>query len=375
MSKREYYEVLGVDRNASAEEIKKAYRKLAFKYHPDKNPGDKQAEESFKEASEAYEVLHDAEKRGLYDQYGHAGVGGAGAGAGPGGFGGFGAQGFDLSDALRAFMRDFGGFGMDEMFGGGGRGGQRVRKGRDLQVRVSLTLEEIAAGVEKQIKVNKLVECKACHGSGAASGSRSVTCDTCQGTGQVKHVQRSILGQFINVAECHRCGGQGTIVESPCNDCRGTGQVRGSETVKVRIPAGVSEGNYITVSGGGDVAERGGPAGDLYVVIEEDEHDRFERHGNDVLLDLPLSYGQLTLGTKLEVPTLDGNVLLKVPGGTPSHKVFRMKGKGIPRLNRYGRGDQLVRVIAWVPSKVSKKESELLKELDKTLSEKLPRVD
>jgi len=375
MSKRDYYEVLGVDRNAAADEIKKAYRKLAFKFHPDKNPGDKQAEESFKEASEAYEVLHDAEKRGLYDQYGHAGVGGAGAGAGPSGFGGFSGQGFDLSDALRAFMRDFGGFGMDEMFGGGGRGGPRVRKGRDLQVRVSLTLEEIASGVEKQIKVNKLVACKTCQGTGADSGSRAVTCDTCQGTGQVKHVQRSILGQFINVAECHRCGGQGTIVESPCNDCRGTGQVRGSETVKVGIPAGVSEGNYITVSGGGDVAERGGTPGDLYVVIEENEHSRFERHGNDVLLDLPLSYTQLALGTKLEVPTLDGNVLLKVPTGTPSHKVFRMKGKGIPRLNRYGHGDQLVRVIAWVPSKVSKKESELLKELDKTLSEKLPRVD
>jgi molecular chaperone DnaJ len=377
MSKRDYYDVLGVDRNASNDEIKKAYRKLAFKYHPDKNPGDKQAEENFKEASEAYEVLHDAEKRGLYDQYGHAGVGGAASGgAGPGGFGGFGAQGFDLSDALRAFMRDFGGFGMDEMFGGGGgRGGQRVRKGRDLQARVSLTLEEIAAGVEKQIKVNKLVACKACSGSGAASGSRSVTCDTCQGTGQVKHVERSILGQFINVSECQRCGGRGTIVESPCDDCRGTGQVRGSETVKVRIPPGVSEGNYITVSGGGDAAERGGPAGDLYVVIEEKEHGRFERHGNDVLLDLPLSYTQLALGTKLEVPTLDGNVLLKVPSGTPSHKVFRMKGKGIPRLNRYGRGDQLVRVIAWVPNKVSRKESELLKELEKTLSEKLPRMD
>jgi molecular chaperone DnaJ len=376
MARRDYYETLGIDRNASRDEIKKAYRKLAFKYHPDKNPGDKEAEEKFKEATEAYEVLTDSEKRSLYDQYGHAGLGGAGAGAGAGGYGGFG-EGFDLSDALRAFMRDFGGFGgFEEMFGGRGRsgGGSRTHRGRDLQIKVRLSLEEIASGVEKQLRVNKLVACKTCSGSGAKPGTSPTTCDVCQGTGQVKHVQRSILGQFINVSECHRCNGRGVIVSSPCGDCNGTGQVRGSETVKVRVPAGVASGNYITVSGGGDAGEQGGPAGDLYVIIEEAEHDLFERHGNDVLIDLPLTYTQLALGTKLEIPTLEGRVLFKVPPGTPSHKVFRMKGKGIPRLNSYGRGDQLVRVVAWVPDKVNKKEAELLRELEKSLASRAPRV-
>ena len=376
MDKRDYYDVLGVDRNASQDQIKKAYRKLAFKYHPDKNPGDKASEESFKEATEAYEVLIDAQKRSLFDQHGHAGLGSA-AGGGPGGFGGgFGGAGFDLSDALRAFMRDFGGFGFDDMFGGGGRGGgTRVRKGRDLQLRVQLTLEEIAGGVEKQIKVNKLVACKTCSGSGARRGSSATQCQTCQGTGQVKQVQRSILGQFINIAECGRCGGRGSIVDDPCGDCSGTGQVRGGEAIKVRIPAGVSGGNYITVAGGGDSGERGAPAGDLYVVIEEVEHALFERHGNDVLIDLPLTYSQLVLGARLEVPTLQGKVLFKIPAGTPSHKIFRMKGKGIQRLNSYGSGDQLVRVMAWVPSKVSKQEAEMLKKLDQTLGERAPRVE
>jgi len=375
MTQRDYYEVLGVERSASKEEIKKAYRKLAFKYHPDKNPGDKEAEERFKEVVEAYEVLSDAERRAAYDQFGHAGAK-AGAGAGSP-FGGFGGEAFDLSDAPRAFMRDFGGFDLGDLFGGGGRGGARarVRKGRDLQARVDLTLEEIAHGAEKQIRVNKLVRCGTCGGAGAAAGSRKATCDVCQGTGQIRHVQRSLLGQFINVSECHKCGGEGEIIEAPCADCRGTGTVRGSETVKVRIPAGASSGNYINVHGGGDAGERGAPPGDLYVVIAEKEHKLFERHGNDVLVDVPLSYTQLALGTKLEVPTLDGKVLLKVPAGTPSHKVFRLKGKGIPRLNAYGRGDELVRVVAWVPDKVNRREADLLKELDKSLADRVPRVD
>jgi molecular chaperone DnaJ len=375
MNKRDYYEVLGVDRNASKDDIKKAYRKLAFEYHPDKNPGDSAAEESFKEATEAYEVLNDAERRSLYDQYGHAGLSGAGAGGGSPFGGGFG--GFDLSDALRAFMRDFGGFGgggFDDLFGGsrGARAG-RSQRGRDLQVKVKLTLKDVAAGTEKQIRVNKLVACETCSGSGSRSG-QSATCDVCQGSGQVKHVQRSLLGQFINVTDCHKCGGTGSTVADPCGDCNGTGQVRGSETVKVKIPAGVSSGNYITIRGGGDRGERGGPAGDLYVIIDEEEDGVFERHGNDVLIDLPLTYTQLTLGARIEIPTIDGTVMFKVPGGTPSHKVFRMKGKGIPRLNSYGKGDQLVRVVAWVPNKVSKKEAELLKQLDKSLSDRAPRL-
>jgi molecular chaperone DnaJ len=376
MSKRDYYEVLGVDRNASKDEIKKAYRKLAFKFHPDKNPGDKAAEESFKEATEAYEVLNDPEKRSVYEQYGHAGFAGAGAGGQSPFGGGFG--GFDLSDALRAFMRDFGGFGggFDDMFGGGRSargGGRRNRRGRDLQLKVELTLAEIAAGAEKQIRVNKLVGCSTCKGSGSRSGE-TVTCDVCNGTGQIRHVQRSILGQFINVSECHKCNGTGSSVVDPCPDCNGTGQVRGSETVKVSIPAGVSSGNYITVRGGGDIGEKGGPSGDLYVIIDEVEDELFERHGNDVLIDLPVTYTQLALGTSIEIPTLDGTVKFKVPSGTPSHKIFRMKGKGIPRLNSYGRGDQLVRVVAWVPGKVSKKEAELLRELDKSLADRAPKL-
>lgn len=376
-TKRDYYDVLDVDKNASAEEIKKAYRKLAFKYHPDKNPGDKEAEESFKEATEAYEVLNNAEKRNLYDQYGHAGMGGPG-GQGPfgGGYGG-GFQGMDLSDALRAFMRDFGGFGgFEEMFGGGGRrAGRRVRKGRDLQLKVELTLKEVAAGATKQIRVRKQVSCSECGGTGSGDGAEAATCDVCKGTGQIKHVQRSILGQFVNVTECHRCNGEGVVITDPCRGCNGSGTVRGGETVSVKIPAGVATGNYITIRGGGDLGERGGVTGDLYVIIEEKEDPLFERHGNDVLIDLPLTYSQLALGTKLEIPTLEESVMFKIPAGTPSHKIFRMKGKGIPRLNSYGRGDQLVRVVAWVPAKVNKKEEELLKELDATLAQKVPKLD
>jgi molecular chaperone DnaJ len=372
MSKRDYYEVLGVERGADKDAIKKAYRKLAFQHHPDKNPGNQTAEEKFKEATEAYEVLSDDEKRRIYDQVGHAGFGG-GAGQSPfgGGSGGGGFEGFDLSDALRAFMREFGGF--EGGFGGAGGGG-RTRKGRDLQVRVHLTLAEIASGAEKQIRVTRQVNCNTCHGSGAKEGSKPVTCQTCSGTGQIKQVQRTILGQFINVIECSTCGGEGTVVKDRCGECNGTGTVRGSDTVTVKIPAGVVSGNYITVRGHGDAAGRGGRDGDLYVVVEEKEDDRFVRHGDDVLIDIPLTYPQLTLGTKLEVPTLEGKVLLRVPAGTPSHKILRLKGKGIARLNGYGRGDQLVRVVAWVPEKVSKKEEELLKELEKALAGRAPRV-
>jgi molecular chaperone DnaJ len=369
MAKRDYYEILDVGKNASTDEIKKAYRKLALRYHPDRNKGDKDAEEKFKEATEAYEVLRDSEKRALYDQYGHASV--SGRGGSPFGFG---AE-FDLSDALRAFMRDFGSFGFEDFFGGGGRRSARTRRnaGRDLQIKVKLTLGEIAKGVEKQIKVNKEVKCETCGATGAKPGSRPVTCTVCGGSGQIRQVQRSLFGQFVNVTECHRCHGEGVIISDSCQDCAGTGRVRGSEKISVKIPAGVAGGNYITISGGGDTGERGGPAGNLYIIIEESEHDLFERHGNDILLDLPLTVSQLALGTRVEVPTLDGKVLFKVPPSTPSHKIFRMKGKGIPRLNSYGRGDELIRVIAWIPDKLDKVEADLLKELEKYMLKNLPK--
>jgi molecular chaperone DnaJ len=369
MSKRDYYDVLSLDRSATTDEIKKAYRKQALKYHPDRNPGDKDAEEKFKEATEAYEVLRDAEKRALYDQYGHAGVSRQ---AGAGGYG-YGAD-FDLSDALRAFMRDFGGLGLGDLFGGGARtsGRQRRRAGNDLQVKIKLTLEEVAKGVEKQIKLKAGLRCAECDGSGAEAGSESQACDACGGSGQIKHVQRSLFGQFVNVTECYRCRGEGRIVLKPCGPCGGTGTKKGTETIAVHIPAGVATGNYITMSGHGDAGERGGPRGNLYVIIEEAPHEVFERHGNDILMDLPLTITQLVMGTKIKVPTLEGKVLLRVPPGTPSHKIFRVKGRGIPRLNSYGTGDQLVRVHAWVPKKVSAAEKQILKDLDETLAEKLP---
>ncbi|OQX85550.1 MAG: molecular chaperone DnaJ [Candidatus Latescibacteria bacterium 4484_7] len=376
MAKRDYYEILGVSRDATADEIKKAYRKLALKYHPDRNPGDKEAEEKFKEATEAYEVLKDQEKRARYDQFGHAGVSGAG---GAGGFNGF-AQGFDISDALRAFMRDFGAFGFDDFFGGQGaargygrRGRTRGARGNDLQIKLKLTLKEVAKGVKKKIKVNKYVECPECSGRGAKKGSDSQTCPTCGGTGEVRKVSHSLFGQFVNISTCPTCHGEGKIISEPCPKCHGEGRIKGSENVEVSIPAGVTSGNYIRLEGRGDVGPRGGPPGDLLIVIEEDEDDVFERHGYDIICDLPVSFSQLALGAKVEIPTLDGKAILKIPAGTHSHKIFRLKGKGIPRLHSYGRGDQLVRIVAWTPQNLSKEEQALFEELEKNSKSKPPK--
>lgn len=280
---------------------------------------------------------------------------------------------FDLADALRAFMRDFGSFGFEDFFGTGrasARAGRRA--GNDLQIKIRLTIREVAGGVEKQLKVNKMVRCKGCGGTGARAGARPVTCSVCGGSGQIRRVQRSIFGQFVNVTECHHCNGGGTVIADPCNECGGSGKVRGSEKVSVKIPAGVASGNYITISGGGDAGERGGPPGNLYVIIEEEEDSVFERHGNDILVDMPVTVSQLALGAKIEVPTLDGKVILKIPPGTPSHKIFRIKGKGIPRLNSYGRGDELVRVVAWIPDRLSRREAELLGELDESMKRRVP---
>jgi len=371
MAKRDYYEILGVGRGATEEEIKKAYRKLAIKYHPDKNPGDKAAEEAFKEATEAYEVLKDPQKRRVYDSYGHEGL----RGAGVGGFEGFG--GFDIGDALRAFMRDFGGFGFDDIFdfGGGRRRRNGSHQGKDLQVSLELTLEEIASGVEKQLKVKRMIACDRCTGTGAEPGSSRKTCPTCGGQGQVRRVSRSIFGQFVNVQPCPHCSGEGQIIEKPCAKCAGNGLIKGQTTIKVKVPAGVSSGNYIAVRGSGNYGPRGGPPGDVLVVISETEHRQFTRHGDDIICEIPLSFSQAALGAEIDVPTLEGDAKLRIPAGTQSGKIFMLRGKGIRHLNGIGKGDELVRVIVWTPSDLSPDEKELFKKLASYRGEKPPPAD
>ena len=314
MTKRDYYEILGLDRDSDINDIKKAYRNLAMKYHPDKNPGDKGAEEKFKEVAEAYEVLKDPEKRARYDQFGHAGVSGA---AGRGFGGGF--AGFDLSDALRAFMRDFGGFGaFDDFFGDsvGTRRRSATRRGGDLQVRVPLTLKEIGEGIEKTIKLKRKDACPVCHGTGSREEKGLVTCPSCGGTGEIRRAQRSIFGQFVNVTVCQRCSGEGTIVKNPCNRCSGEGRVTAERRIKVKIPPGVTSGNYITIRGEGNKGIKNGPSGDLIVLIEEKPDRDFKRHGDDIIYDLAITFSQAALGDKVDVPTLTGKARVTVPPGT-----------------------------------------------------------
>jgi len=361
MAKQDYYELLGVNRDATQEEIKKAYRKLAVKYHPDKNPGNKAAEEKFKEVSEAYEALHDPQRRSQYDRYGHAGQF-AGAGAGGGYGGGF---SFDLNDALNAFMRDFGGFGLDDLFGGGMRssgGRRRDDRGEDLQVRLKLTLAEVATGVEKTLRINLFQKCPDCGGSGSKSGRRE-TCPECEGHGQVRRVQRTILGQMVTVTACPHCGGSGETVSDPCHSCSGEGRVRKDQKIKVKIPGGVSTGNYLTLRGQGNTGVRGGSRGDLIVLIEVAEDEYFERHGDDILFDLPISFSQAALGGEVEVPTLSGKARLTIPAGTQTGKILRMRGKGLPHLNASGHGDQLVRLTVWTPTSLSAEERQLIEQL------------
>jgi len=378
-TKRDYYEILGVERKADADEIKKAYRKLAVQFHPDKNPGNKDAEDKFKEATEAYEVLKDDEKRRVYDQFGHAGLSGPGGGPGGGGFqGAGGAYGFDISDALRAFMRDFGGQGggFEDIFGGGGRRGPSgPPAGADLRIRLKLTLEEIFTGVEKKLKIKHMVGCEECGGSGAKKGAKSAKCPQCQGAGEVRQVSRSVFGQFVNISTCPRCRGAGEIIENPCAHCRGEGRIEGSSTVSVNVPAGVSSGNYITVRGAGHAGPRNGQPGDAIVVIEETPHDVYERHGDDVLYRLPISFSQAALGDSILVPTLAGDVKLKVPAGTQSGKLFRIRGKGIPHLRGHGSGDQLVQTVVWVPTNLSSDDKALLEKFAKSTSGQPPKAD
>jgi len=354
--------VLGVARNATEDDIKKSYRRLALQYHPDKNPGSKEAEEKFREATESYEILKDPKKRATYDQFGHAAF--EGAGAGGAGFGGF--QGFDLSDALRSFMNDFGGDSFSDMFGTGGRRGRRRSgggmRGNDLQVRLNLTLEEIYTGVSKTIKVKREERCSACSGTGSKSGKRSA-CSACGGSGRVQRVVRSFFGQMIQESVCPTCQGEGYTAGDPCATCRGAGREPSHTQVSVDIPQGVSEGNYITIAGKGDAGLHGGEAGDLIVLIHEEKHDFFERHGIDVFCEVPISFSEAALGTSTMVPTLDGKVSLKVPGGTQSEKIFRLRGKGLPELHGGGHGDLLVKIHAQTPEKLSSEERQLFERL------------
>ena len=362
MAKRDYYEVLGIEKNATPQEVKKAYRKLALKYHPDKNPDDQTAEDKFKEAAEAYEVLSNEEKKAKYDRFGHSGMGGGGFGGGGGGmnmddifsqfgdiFGGGGGGGFS----------GFGGFG-----GGGGRGSRRVNRGSNIRVKVKMTLADIVNGVEKKIKVKKFVGCKPCSGSGAEGGSGGfTTCDTCKGAGQVNRVTNTFLGQMQTASTCPTCGGDGKIITNKCNSCHGDGIVKDDDTIELKIPAGVEGGMQLSVSGKGNMGARNGVAGDLIVAIEEEEHEVLKRDGNNVLYDLYIPFPDAILGTEATVPTVNGKAKIKIDPGTQGGKVLRLKNKGIPEVNGYRTGDQMVNVNVWTPQTLSKEEKSIIEKL------------
>lgn len=356
MEKRDYYEVLGVSKGASKEEIKKAYRKQAIKYHPDKNPGNKEAEEKFKEAAEAYEVLSNDEKRSRYDRFGHAGVGGAGNGF-PGG-------GMTMEDIFSSFGDIFGdAFGGFGGFGGSRRGGRRVNKGSNLRVKVKLNLKEISTGAEKKIKVNKYVTCISCGGSGAADQNAINTCSTCNGSGHVTRVTNTFLGQMQTSSVCPNCGGEGKSITRKCTSCYGEGIIQGEEVIKINIPAGVGKGMQMTVSGKGNAPRRGGVNGDLLVVIDEEDHPELIREGNDLIYNLFISIPDAILGTAVEIPTVDINVKIKIEPGTQAGKILRLRGKGLPEVNGYGRGDLLVNVNVWIPKKLTREEMKVIEKL------------
>ena len=363
MAKRDYYDVLGVPRTVSDEEIKKAYRKIAFENHPDRNPGNKEAEAKFKEATEAYEVLREREKRARYDQFGHAATGGGGPA------GGADFSGFDLGDALRAFMRDFGqgSGGFEELFGGAQAADTR---GDDLRVRLPLTLEEISTGAEKRVRIKHRKACATCSGKG---GSGEINCLQCQGRGQVRRVQQSIFGQFVNISTCPRCEGAGKVFREPCKSCEGTGRVHETETVTVQVPPGVANGNFIPLRGLGDAGLRGGAPGDLLVLIEEKPHDVFERDGDDLHVVLPVSFPTVALGGKVELILLDqSKATVSVQAGTSTGQMIRLKGKGLPSL-RGGKGDLIAQIMVWVPEKLGAAEKKLLEELQRSEAFKPPK--
>ena len=356
----DFYSVLGVQRAASDDEIKKAYRKLAMQYHPDRNNGSREAEEKFKEITEAYDVLRDPNKRAAYDRYGEAGL--------RGGAGGAGFHHVDLSEALGIFMRDFGAFsGLGDLFGaGGGRRQGGSRAGSDVKLTVELTLQEVATGVQKTFSAKLLDPCDRCEGSGAEQGTKAQRCSTCGGSGEVRRAQRSFFGQFVSVAPCPTCAGEGTVIAAPCKKCKGEGRTRGEHSIPVQIPAGVATGQYMTLRGMGNAGPRSGPRGDVLVVFDVADDPRFERDGEDLYCEVLVSYPQLVLGDDVEVPAVTTTVSLRIPPGTQSGQVFNVRGRGLPRVNASGVGDLHVRVQLWTPDSVTRDEEALLRKLAET---------
>lgn len=364
--KKDFYEILGVAKSASQDEIKKAYRKVAMQFHPDRNPGDKASEEKFKEAAEAYEILSDADKRAQYDRFGHQAFG---SGRGNGGGGGFGG-GMNMDDIFSQFGDVFGDDSPFGSFFGGGGGGRRSSGGRsrgvrgtNLRIKIKLNYEEMAKGATKTVKVKKHVVCTTCSGSGAKDKNSTQTCGTCGGNGQVKRVQNTFLGQMQTVTTCPTCNGEGSTITNKCTSCKGEGRVYGEETVTIEIPAGVQEGMQLSLNGKGNAGERGGANGDLIVLIEEEAHAELHRDGLNVAFDLHLSFPEAVFGTQVEVPTIDGKAKIKIPAGTQSGKIFRLKGKGFPSVNSYEKGDQLIHVNVWTPQHISSEEKEMLEKM------------
>jgi molecular chaperone DnaJ len=366
MSKRDYYEILGVTKSASTDEIKKAYRKVAMQFHPDRNPGDKAAEEKFKEAASAYEVLSDGDKKAKYDRFGHSAFS-----PGAGGGGGFSGGGMDMNDIFSQFGDVFG----EDMFGGffGGGGGSRSRssrsrgqRGSNLRIKLKMNFEEIANGANKQVKVKKHVLCTTCGGNGAKDKNSVQTCGTCNGSGQVKRVTNTFLGQMQTVNTCPTCNGEGNTVTAKCAPCKGEGRVYGEETISIDIPGGVQDGMQLSMSGKGNAGERGGSAGDLIIMIEEEAHESLHRDGLNVSFDLYITIPDAVFGTSIEVPTIDARAKIKIPPGTQSGKVFRLKGKGFPEVQGYAKGDQLINVHVWTPQQVSAEEKAILEKMQQS---------
>lgn len=373
MSKRDYYEILGVEKNASQDDLKKAYRKLAMQYHPDRNPGNKEAEDKFKEAAEAYEVLSDNDKRAKYDRFGHNGLRG---GQDYHSYSNFEDIFSNFSDIFGSAFGGGGGSIFDDFFGGSSRGSSRSRSqgipGSDMRVNLDLSLEEIAQGTIKKIKIKKQRKCDSCNGTGAKDNDSFKTCAVCNGTGEVRQVSRSLFGQFVNISTCNNCGGTGKVITNKCKTCSGEGRITEDTTVKINVPAGVSEGSYMTLRGEGNAGKNGGPAGDIIVIFKEKPHEFFKRDGDNIIYTLFISYPEAVMGTEVEIPTLTGRAKLKIDAGTQPGKYLKMTGKGIQHLNSYGNGDQLVKIDVFIPKKITAEEKKLLQQLQEMPNIKVP---